>query len=473
MHMRTKWMLAVLSLLLPLLQVMGADKPTCAVLPFKAMGNIEPGMAEILAERVFFEIAKSGHYQMIERTQVERTLKENQISTIVSDTAGIEAGRLLGSKFVIIGSVGRLGQMTTINSRIVSVETGEIVAQAANDHEGRVEEMLHVAEMSARQLLSMTFAAEPVVAPTNTPRPPDGNYTAVSLDRTPAPTTTPTLPATGGAATLPVAVPAVLSEGLMVEGQPVSLDLGDGVRLDLIWIAPGQFPMGAGGRNRGTPVTITRGFWIGRYEVSNRQYRRFVTAAGYDGKLEANKNHLRHITKGLAYAGEVYPVIWVSWVNANSFCAWLTKQAQLSGQLGANGRVRLPTDAEWEYACRAGTRTRYYTGDLYADLGRAGWWEKNSGRGPKPSGQKEPNAWGLYDMHGNIAEWVADWWDSGYDPAKSTTDPSGPTSGRHRTVRGGAWSIDEEKECTSSFRAHFEPTDSEAYIGFRIAVSLN
>ena len=166
-------MLAALGFLSPFLQLRGEDKPTCAVLPFQAMGSPSPGLAEILAERVFLEIAKSGRYQMIERTQVGRTLKEHQISTIVSDTAAVQAGRLLGSQFVIIGSVGQLGRVTTINSRIVSVETGGIVTQAASDHEGRVEEMLGVAESNALQLLISQFGPGPSAKPEgHSPNPP-------------------------------------------------------------------------------------------------------------------------------------------------------------------------------------------------------------------------------------------------------------------------------------------------------------
>jgi formylglycine-generating enzyme required for sulfatase activity len=236
----------------------------------------------------------------------------------------------------------------------------------------------------------------------------------------------------------------------MVEGQPFSLDLGDGVRLDLVWIVPGQFEMGAGGRSRGRPVTVSRGFWMGRCEVSNRQYQRFVAAAAYTGPRDGNARHLFHFTQQRVYTGANYPIIWVNWMNANSFCNWLTTQAQSTGQLPAQGKVRLPADAEWEYACRAGTRTSYYNGDRASDLSRIAWWEENCGRhGPKAVGLKEPNAWGLCDMLGNAAEWV-----------------------QERVLRGGAWDFEAE-ECTSRYRRPFDPTKSEIYTGFRIVVSLN
>ena len=463
----TVWLGAACILLLPLLArgedkppARDKDKPTCAVLPFKAMGDISAGMAEILAERVFFTVAKSGHFQMIERTQVERTLKENQISTIVSDTAGIEAGRLLGSKYVIIGSVGQLGKLTTVNSRIVNVETGEITAQAMNDHEGRIEDLLRVAEQSAQQLLAQARGGQ---APATPPAAEPGldTYTAVALDHPAATNAGPTVPAAMG----------TNGTAVMTPGQPLSLDLGQGVRLELAWIAPGTFPMGAGHRARGTPVTLTHGYWIGRYEVSNQQYQRFVTAASYDGVRDSNRSHLHHIRERQTCAADTYPVIWVNFLNATAFCNWLTRQAQSAGQIPADQQVRLPTDAEWEYACRAGTATWYYTGNRPEDLTRAGWWHANCGRGgDRPVGQKAPNAWGLYDTLGNAAEWVLDWYDPKYSPRGRATDPTGPAPTRHRTLRGGAWKFDCD-ECHAGSRMPMETAAAADYTGFRIVLA--
>ena len=149
-------MLAVLLFAIPSLHAWGAEKPTCAVLPLKAIGSNNVELAENLAECVFNAIFQCDRYHMIERTQIERTLKEHQISTIVADSSGIEVGKLLGAQFVVIGSVGQVGKLTILNSRIVSVESGEIVAKAADNYEGPVEGMLRVAETNALQLLGIS-----------------------------------------------------------------------------------------------------------------------------------------------------------------------------------------------------------------------------------------------------------------------------------------------------------------------------
>jgi formylglycine-generating enzyme required for sulfatase activity len=127
--------------------------------------------------------------------------------------------------------------------------------------------------------------------------------------------------------------------------------------------------------------------------------------------------------------------------------------------------VRVPTEAEWEHACRAGTRTTYYTGDLDADLDRAGWYGANSGGKTHPVGEKAQNAWGVHDMHGNVWEWCADWYED-YG-AESATDPQGPTEGQGRVLRGGSWGYDPGL-CRSARRNGINPDNRNNFIGFRV-----
>ena len=160
-------------------------------------------------------------------------------------------------------------------------------------------------------------------------------------------------------------------------------------------------------------VTLTKPYYIDKYEVTQEQYQ------------EVMGNNPIHCD----FNGRGLPVQGVTWYDAQEFCK---KVSEKTGSV-----VRLPTEAEWERACRAGTKTTYYTGDAETDLDRAGWYKKNSKGTPHPVGQKTPNGWGVYDMHGNVWEWCADWHED-YG-AEAVTDPQGPSDGNARVLRNGCW----------------------------------
>jgi formylglycine-generating enzyme required for sulfatase activity len=150
----------------------------------------------------------------------------------------------------------------------------------------------------------------------------------------------------------------------------------------------------------------------------------------------------------------------VSWDDAVEFCR---KLSELPGEKSTGYVYRLPTEAEWEYACRAGTTTEYSFGDSKSELGDYAWYDKNSGKTTHPVGGKKPNAWGLYDMHGNVFEWCHDWY--GDYPSGSVTDPTGAASGSYRVARGGSWSLYSD-HCRSANRSRSTP-DSR-HLGFRV-----
>jgi formylglycine-generating enzyme required for sulfatase activity len=258
------------------------------------------------------------------------------------------------------------------------------------------------------------------------------------------------------------------------------LDLGGGVRMDLVHVKPGTFTMGgtealteSWQKDERPPhqVTITKGYSLGKYEVTRGQFAAFVKATSY--KTDAEKigkaggrpaNGGWTEIAGLNWQNtnftqaDDHPAVCISWNDAKSFCDWAGKK---SGRT-----VRLPTEAEWEYACRAGTKTRWSFGDSEGAMGEYGWYDKNSGMQTQPVGRKRPNAWGLYDMHGNVWEWCEDWWGPYSGDAK---DPLGPASGSERVVRGGCW-VYGAIPCRSAFRGDDVPSMRNSHVGFRVCL---
>jgi len=198
-------------------------------------------------------------------------------------------------------------------------------------------------------------------------------------------------------------------------------------------------------------VILTTSFKMGVHEVTQAQYEQVMGVNPSEFKGADN------------------PVEKVSWDDAVEFCRRLS---DLPAEKSAGHVYRLPTEAEWEYACRAGTTTKYSFGDDESDLGDHAWFLENflenSGTNTHPVGRKGPNAWGLYGMHGNVLEWCQDWY--GDYPSGSVTDPSGATSGSYRVLRGGGWH-DTAGFCRSAYRRRFLPSIRNYYFGFRVCLS--
>jgi len=230
----------------------------------------------------------------------------------------------------------------------------------------------------------------------------------------------------------------------------------------MVWIRPGTFLMGSRAGEVGrfsdegpqTSVTLTRGFWMGAHEVTQAEY---LAVMG---------------TNPSAFTGDVNrPVEQVSWNNAVAYTAALTTTERAAGRIPTSWGYRLPTEAEWEYACRAGaSTTRYNFGDdaSAATIGNYAWYSANSGSTTQRVEQKLPNAWGLRDMHGNVREWCQDFY--GAYPGGSVTDPQGPVSGSFRVIRGGGW-VNTANLCRSAQRSDDIPGGTLNTIGFRVVLA--
>ncbi len=257
-----------------------------------------------------------------------------------------------------------------------------------------------------------------------------------------------------------------------------TIPLSSNVNLDMIAIAPGMFTMGSPTNEIGRlknydetqhEVTLTEGYWLGKYEVTQAQYQTVIGTNPSDQPDYMEKYY---------GVGDNYPVYYVSWNAANGFCAKLTAIEKAAGRLPEGYEYTLPTEAQWEYACRAGTTTALNNGknltstNASSNIDEVGWYGYNSNGKAHPVGQKQPNAWGLYDMHGNVLEWCLDWYED--YPTFSVIDPVGPSTGPNRLMRGGSWGSAADS-CRSATRLIYTPPGAVNRLkvnGFRVALSV-
>ena len=213
-------------------------------------------------------------------------------------------------------------------------------------------------------------------------------------------------------------------------------------------------------------VTVSS-FYMGKYEVTQKEYREVMGTTVRQQSEKAGDPTLYG-------EGDNYPMYYVSWFEAVEYCNKRSQKEGLTPSYTINGTnvtwnrnangYRLPTEAEWEYACRVGTTTAYNTGASITD--DTGWYRENSGDTTHLVGQKPANAWGLYDMHGNVWEWCWDWY--GDYPSVAQSDPTGASSGSIRVRRGGGWPYSAQY-ARSAYRGSFTPSLRFAFLGFRIA----
>lgn len=235
---------------------------------------------------------------------------------------------------------------------------------------------------------------------------------------------------------------------------------------NMVFIAPNTFTMGSPTNelhrniNEGpqTTVTLSRGFWIGQFEVTQGEYLSVMA------------------TNPSVFPGDLSrPVSSVSWPEATNYCAMLTQRELAAGRIPVGSRYRLPTEAEWECAARAGTTTRFSYGDDpdYTSLTDHAWFASNAGFTVHPVGQKLPNPWGLYDIEGNVWEWCQDW--LGDLPGGTVTDPQGPATNPigWKVVRGGGYDFG-ESDCRSARRFFFpnHPALNDSNLGFRVVLVM-
>ena len=529
--MRQCGLLACFSAFLLAVSCPAADLPTCAVMTFEARGGLSKDEAAMLTDRFTAEIGRVGTYKLVSSEMRKKILDEQKFARSENCSAmecAIEAGQLLGARYIVYGSIGRMGSLHSVNAGLVDVENGATLKTATVDQEGKVEELLRYGmgavvrklmgadskggasgnasegdaavpivagggadladlmaqvrerEAEAKRLEEERRAAQQRLAEELARRKSQfekeyGDYLKIAqsphaeagLKKTAWQRICGAWGVTGAGdepgglawdqATGLLKVTVLALGGAGKTGETMTVDLGGGESLELVWIEPGSFMMGSNnGENDEKPVrevTLTKGFWMGKYEVTQGQWERVM------GNNPAY------------FKGARNPVEMVSWDNCQEFIRKLNaldggRGPALSAVEGTPraGLFRLPTEAEWEYACRAGT-----TGDYAGNLAEMGWYYDNSGNTTHPVGQKKANARGLYDMHGNVWEWCQDWYQNSYSGLVNT-DPTGPSAGEYRVVRGGGWSsLAAYARCAT--RDRFHPAFSYSDNGVRVVVS--
>jgi formylglycine-generating enzyme required for sulfatase activity len=232
-----------------------------------------------------------------------------------------------------------------------------------------------------------------------------------------------------------------------VAGALLELRVDPRTGIAFVRIPAGEFDMGAARSQWHDErpvhrVRISKPFLLGKYPVTNREYQRFLEANSGSKPPEYWSNS--------QFNDPQQPVVGVSWEDAQAFCQWAV--------------CRLPTEAEWEYACRAGNPGAFCFGDAESELEQYACYDKNSGGKTQAVGQKKPNQWGLYDMHGNVWEWCQDWY-GGYS-GRPVTDPTGAEGGQARVLRGGSWCLGPER-LRSACRYNCAPVYRGGLVGFR------
>jgi formylglycine-generating enzyme required for sulfatase activity len=278
------------------------------------------------------------------------------------------------------------------------------------------------------------------------------------------------------------------------------------LNLDMLWCKPGTFMMGSPVSEKDRDddetqheVTLTQGFWLGKHEVTVGQFRKFVESTGYrtDAERKVSFKVGRDTYTGivifdfeagkmvddqtstwttLLVSSEAHPVLGVSWNDTVAFCNWLTEVEGKAGRLPVGYTYSLPTEAQWEYACRAGTTTATSFGDNlssshanfngnypYGNAVKDRWLKKTAKVGSYPA-----NAWGFHDLHGNVWEWCSDWY--GDYPDGSASDPVGLSVGSLRVGRGGGWNVYGGGSMRSAIRNWSTPGSRFSGLGFRLSL---
>jgi len=409
-------------------------------------------------EELSIHLVRGKKVVVVDRKELDLIRQEEQfqLSGEVSDESAQAIGKKLGAQLIVSGSLTDVGNEYRFRIKVLNVERAVIETLSSSD--------ISPKEAKVSFLLADPGSSRPAAsAPAKT---------------APAKTAPPAKPSAS-------ANMALINGGIFTMGSP---------------------PNEAGrGKDENQHKVTLGSFYMSKYPVTLGEFRGFIEATGYrtDAEKEGNgqvwlgrrwgKNPSANWKNPGFGQEEKNPVVLVSWYDAIRYCNWLSEQEGLIPAYAISGNnviwtrkatgYRLPTEAEWEYSCRAGTTTRFWSGDDESTLaGKANILDRSAAKKypeweipdnhndgyaeTSPAGSFAANPWGLFDMHGNVKEWCWDWYDSSYEGGDQT-DPTGRAAGSSRIVRGGGWSASSESQ-RSAYRDGCIPFWSANYIGFRV-----
>jgi sulfatase modifying factor 1 len=391
-----------------------------AIFDFDVVGKVDKDISRPLSDSVRYEIVRSGRFKVMDRANMDRILKEQafQMTGGVLKDKAIEAGQFLGVGKIVIGSIGIVGRTYMTSLSLVNIESGETERVEEDTCRCELDELIESVRRTAGKLIAGGPA--PTLAPM--PTPPTVPLRPASAPQTPAHVTTPS-----------------------------GFTYRDSVTgIEFVLVRGGCFQMGDvfnDGDREERPVheVCVDDFYLGKYEVTQGQWKMIKSR-------NPSSNH----------DNDMNPVEDVSWNDVQDFIKELNQKT---------GRYyRLPTEAEWEYAARSGGHREKWAGtNNENELDSYAWNNNNSNRDTHPVGQKRPNALGLYDMTGNVWEWVGDWYDRSYYSESPRNNPSGPARGGDRVYRGGSYK-DRADDLRTMKRENKSNRRSDSSLGFRLAL---
>lgn len=500
------------------------QKIAAAVMELKAMEGISKGVTAMLSNYLRAQLVNTNKFTIVTRENMEEILKEQklQLSGCTSNECVVEVGKFLGVRKMFTGSAGKIGTTYQIDLNLIDVESGKIEKAECEICPKCEEEALYVSLHNiACKIAGLPISGEKqekVETIMENKENTEGGgavlkvidkdeimvslgssngiklYDDFEVKRVEQIVNPQTKEILGQEEYILVRVTVYdlkekysyarvntkyRSDPIKV-GDKVTRLIQDtlsettgfeatGETTGMVLIPAGEFLMGSPvgeGRNDEYPQhkVYLGDYYIDKYEVTNEQYARFLNKWGKDEDEQRNPMIYEH-GWGLKKIGgiwqsspgyEKHPVVCVTWFCASQYAKWAGK--------------RLPTEAEWEKACRASSTTTYCYGNDESVLDEYAWYDKNSEGRTHPVGEKKPNQWGIYDLYGNVWEWCSDWYSEDYYKKSPDENPQGPSTGSDHVLRGGSWDYS-VGSCRSAYRRVSAPTPRWGNHGFRCVIS--
>ncbi|MDO9289258.1 MAG: SUMF1/EgtB/PvdO family nonheme iron enzyme [Thermodesulfovibrionales bacterium] len=403
-----------------------------AVFDLEITEGVTKGISRPLSESIRREIVMSGRYEVIDRGNMNKILGEQkfQLSGCAAGECIVEAGQLLGVGKIVTGSIGLVGKTYYLSLSVINVETGKIENVSEDKCECRLDDLIDSSKRLVKKLLGEQIAE--TKSATETKEPSEQKPVIASETSSPADPTE-----RGKQSQQPPSSPFPKGE------------YTDSSGIEMVFVRGGCYQMGdtfGDGSSDEKPVhkVCVDDFYIGKYEVTQGQWKAIMG----------------NNPSSFSSCVDNCPVENVSWNDIQDF---INKLNQKTGK-----NYRLPAEAEWEYAARSGGKSEKYSGNN--DIDSVAWYTSNSGSKTHPVGQKAANGLGIYDMSGNVLEWVSDWHGDKYYSKSPKNNPKGPNSGSLRVLRGGSWGYSVRSARTAN-RDWSYPGSRLRDVGFRVAMT--